>query len=308
MTRFALIAALALAGASVCMPAPAQSPVLRVCLNEDVPPYSVARGDSGSGFDVALATALAGHLGRALEIQWFESKIDDESSPTLEANALLSDRRCDLMAGYPLMAQALGRPAAKTARLPGFRGAGASDRRRRVELGEVIPSRPYQRTPLTLLLAPGVAKRPIASLGDVEDLRFGAEGGTLADAILMLYRKGKLIDRITHYPPGRGEMLKRLENGEIEAAFVSLHRFDAYRKENPATRIQNSGFNYPVAFNLGYAALSGNAALVEQVNAALDSMRGSGEIERIAKASSVTYVEPMQPFVSPPITFRQLEN
>jgi ABC-type amino acid transport substrate-binding protein len=307
MTRLPFIALL-LAGWTLWMHASAQSPALRVCMNEDVPPYSVARGDSGSGFDVALATALAKHMGRALEIQWFESKIDDESSPTLEANALLSDRRCDLMAGYPLIAHALGRPAAKTARLPGFRGSGASDRRRRVELGEVVPSRPYQRAPLALLLAPGVAKRAIASLGDVEDLRFGAEGGTLADAILMLYRNGRLIDRITHYPPGRGEMLKRLEAGEIDAAFVSLHRFDAYRKENSATRIQASGFNYPVAFNLGYAALSGNAALVEQVNVALDSLRGSGEIERLARTSGVTYVEPMQPFVSPPMTFRQLEN
>ena len=307
MTKFPSVALL-LAGLTLCVHASAQSSALRVCMNEDVPPYSVARGDSGSGFDVALATALAGHLGRALEIQWFESKIDDESSPTLEANALLSDRRCDLMAGYPLTAHALGRPSAKTARLPGFRGAGASDRRRRVELGEVVPSRPYQRAPLALLLAPGVAKRAIANLGDVEDLRFGAEGGTLADAILMLYRNGKLIDRITHYPPGRGEMLKRLEAGEIDAAFVSLHRFDAYRKENPATRIQSSGFNYPVAFNLGYAALSGNAALVDQVNAALESMRGSGEIERLARTSGVTYVEPVQPFVSPTMTFRQLEN
>jgi ABC-type amino acid transport substrate-binding protein len=124
----------------------------------------------------------------------------------------------------------------------------------------------------------------------------------------MLYRKGKLIDRITHYPPGRGEVLKRLEAGEIDATFVSLHRFDAYRGSNPATRIQYSGFNYPLAFNLGYAALSGNAALLGQVNAALESMRASGEIEKIARASGVTYVEPVQPFVAPPISFRQFEN
>ena len=308
MTRFASIAVLALAGASVFTPTSAQSPALRVCMNEDVPPYSVARGDSGSGFDVALATALAKNLGRALEIQWFESKIDDESSPTLEANALLSDQRCELMAGYPLLEHALGRPAAKSARLPDFRGAGARDRRRRVDLGEVIPSRPYQRAPLALIFAPGVAKRPVANLADVEDLRFGAEGGTLADAILMLYKKGKLIDRITHYPPGRGEVLARLEAGEIDATFVTLHRFDAYRIKNPATRIQHSGFNYPVAFNLGYAALSGNAKLIDEVNTALDSMRASGEIARLAKESGVTYVEPVQPFVSPPVTLRQFEN
>lgn len=301
--RFASLALVVFCGA-----ASAQTSLLRICMNEDVPPYSVARGDSGSGFDVALATALAKHLGRSLEIQWFESKIDDESSPTLEANALLSDKRCDLMAGYPLVEHSLGRPAAKSARLPDFRGSGPKDRRRRVELGEVIPSRPYQRAPLALIFAPGVAKRPIANLGDVEDLRFGAEGGTLADAILMLYKKGKLIDHITHFPPGRSEMLARLEAGEIDAAFVTLHRFDAYRIKNPQTRIQHSGYNYPIAFNLGYAALSGNAALVETVSAALDSMRSSGEIEKLAQASGVTYVEPKQPFVSPPVTFGQLEN
>src|SRR5262245_29057997 len=128
MKRFAAMALLVLAGA-----VSGQTPALRVCMNEDVPPYSVARGESGSGFDVALATALAKHLGRALEIQWFESKIDDESSPTLEANALLSDKRCDLMAGYPFVEHAIGRPAAKSARLPDFRGAGARDRRRRVD-------------------------------------------------------------------------------------------------------------------------------------------------------------------------------
>jgi ABC-type amino acid transport substrate-binding protein len=308
MRQFTAVALLVLAGLSVCARVSAQGPPLRVCMNEDVPPYSVARGESGSGFDVALATALARHLGRALEIQWFESKMDEESSPTLEANALLSDRRCDLMAGYPLVMHSLGRPTAKSARLPGFRGAGAGDRRRRVDLGELIASRPYQRAPLALLLAPGIAKRQIGNLRDVADLRFGVEGGTFADAILMLYQNGKLIDRITHYPPGRGEVLTRLEAGEIDATFVALHRFDAHRVKNPATRIQDSGFHYPVAFNLGYAALSSSADLVQRVNTALDSMRSSGEIEKLAKASGVTYVEPVAPFVSPAITFRQLEN
>ena len=307
MIRSSLVLLGLVAGSWFPLDAMAQSP-LRVCMNEDVPPFSVAKGESGSGFDVALATALTRQLSRPLVIQWFESKIDEEASPTLEANALLSDGRCDVLAGYPLRESSLGRPGSKTARLPDFRGAVAADRRRRVVLGEMIASHPYQRAPLALLFAPGIAKRPIGSLGDVADLRFGAESGTFGDAILMTYQKGKLIDRITHYAPGKGEVLTRLEAGEIDATFLSLHRFDAYRIKNPATRIQHSGFNYPVAFNLGYAALSGNSALIEQVNAALDSMRASGEIEKLAKASGVTYVEPLQPFVSPAITFRQLEN
>ena len=50
--------------------------------------------------------------GRVLELQWFESELDEESNPVLEANALLSDRRCHLIAGYPLFATALGEPSA----------------------------------------------------------------------------------------------------------------------------------------------------------------------------------------------------
>ena len=300
--------AVLVSGMLACVAAAAQPPALRVCMNEDVPPFSVAKGDSGTGFDVALATAIAQQLARPLAIQWFESKIDEEASPTLEANALLSDQRCQLVAGYPLTEQSLGRPASKTARLPDFHGAGPADRRRRVQLGEIIASRPYQRAPLALVLAPGVGMRVIRGLADVTDLRLGAEGGTFADAILMLYGKGQLIERITHYPPGRGIVLAKLEAGEIDATFVALHRFDAYRLQNPATRIRHSGYNYPVAFNLGYAARAENAALVQEVNKALDALRRSGEIEALAKAAGVTYVAPAEPYVSPPITFRQLEN
>jgi ABC-type amino acid transport substrate-binding protein len=301
-TLVLLLAAAALWGAN---PAAGETP-LKVCMDEDLPPYSVAHGDTGKGFDVELSKALAGHLGRPLAIQWFETKLDEDSSPTLETNALLSDGRCDVVAGYPLVADSLGRPGLKSARLPDFRGAGPSDRRRRVDLGTMTPSRPYQRAPLVLLLAPGVAPRTVTSLGDVADLRFGVEGGTLADVILMLYKDGSLVEHITHYPAGRSAMLQKLDSGEIDATFMSLSRFDAYRQEHPETKIRSSGFNYPVAFNLGYVSLSGNGALLEQINTVLEQMRSSGEIAALAKATGVTYIEPIEPAVSPGISFAQL--
>jgi ABC-type amino acid transport substrate-binding protein len=296
------------AGVLASAGAAAQERTLRVCLDENAPPYSVARGTSGGGFDVALAGALARRLGRPLAIQWFETKFDEDSSPKLELNALLSDRRCDLVAGYPLSVDMLGKPVVKTARLPDFRGAVVTDRRRRVELGTLVASRPYQRAPLTLVLAPQVAQRRVASLADVADLRIGVVGGTFADAILMLYHKGELIDRITHYPPGHDALLTALEAGKIDAALLALHRFDAYRQEHPDTRLWGTGFIYPLAFNLGYAALSENAALLDRVNTVLDSMLASGELPAIAKESGITYVAPTAPFVSPSLTFKQIEN
>src|ERR1700758_4408056 len=97
-----LLLAAELAAASPA-PAKASDEVLKVCLDEDLPPLSLhRRGKPDSGFDVALAQALARELGRPLQIQWFESKLDEDSSPALEANALLSDGRCALLGSYVL--------------------------------------------------------------------------------------------------------------------------------------------------------------------------------------------------------------
>src|SRR5690242_9503532 len=102
------------------MPAARAADTLTVCLDEDIPIYSVHHGEESKGFDLAVARAVAEHLGRALKIQWFETKLDEDSSTTLAANALLSDGRCNLVGGYPLLGDALGKPGAPTARMPGF--------------------------------------------------------------------------------------------------------------------------------------------------------------------------------------------
>jgi hypothetical protein len=97
---------------------------LKVCLDEGRPPFSShQRGKPATGFDVTLAQGIADRLGRPLKIQWFESKLDEESSPQLEANALLSDGRCSLVGGYALTRDSLVVPAVKTAKLPDFEGA-----------------------------------------------------------------------------------------------------------------------------------------------------------------------------------------
>src|SRR5690348_5822916 len=135
------------------LPAYAADEPLRVCLDEDLPPLSMHhRGKPGAGFDVALARAVAEGLGRRLEIQWFESKLDEDSSPALDANALLSDGRCSLVGGYALTRDSLVVPGVRTAKLPGFEGATRDDRRRRIELGVLTPSQAYVYSPLTVVL------------------------------------------------------------------------------------------------------------------------------------------------------------
>ena len=141
---------------------------LSVCLDEDRPPLSVHhRGKPDAGFDVLLAQAIADRLGRPLRIQWFESKLDEDSSPQLEANALLSDGRCSLVGGYAMTMDSLVVPGMKTARLPDFTGATRDDRRRRVALGVLAPSRPYVYSPMTVVLGPKARGRKINDIGDL---------------------------------------------------------------------------------------------------------------------------------------------
>src|ERR1700721_2554942 len=149
------------------MPASAAGEVLKVCLDEDLPPLSAHhRGAPDSGFDVALAQAVASKLGRPLSIQWFGSKLDEDSAPALKINRLFWAGPCP-------------------------------------PLGVLAPSRPYTYSPLTIVLGPKAHDRRIGGVGDLAGLRIGIESGTVADAILMTFGNGRLIDDTPHLVPGR---------------------------------------------------------------------------------------------------------
>ena len=91
-----------------------------MCLDAKVPPWSFHNGRQSGGFDAAVANAVARRLGRKLTLRWFETKLDEDFSTTLAANALLSDRVCQLVGGYPLFESALGEPGMKSAPLAGL--------------------------------------------------------------------------------------------------------------------------------------------------------------------------------------------
>jgi len=288
--------------AATMMTATAAEDVLKVCLDEDLPPLSVHhQGTPDRGFDVALAQAVAERLRRPLKIQWFESKLDEDSSPALEANALLSDGRCSLVGSYALTKDSLVVPGVKTAKLPGFEGATRDDRRRRVPLGVLAPSQPYIYSPLTIALGPKAFEkardRGITGVGDLAGLRIGIESGTLADAILMTFDNGKLIDDITHLVPGRGDLLGALERGDFDATLLDLRRFDTYRAAHPDTKLADSGYFYPIGANRGYVGLANDPALLVAVNNALSDLQTAGTTAGLAQAAGLTYLPPREPAI-----------
>lgn len=271
---------------------------LRVCLDEDLPPLSAHhRGKPDAGFDVALAQAIAERLGRPLNIQWFESKLDEDSSPALEANALLSDGRCSLVGGYALTTDSLKAPGVTTAKLPDFDGATRDDRRRRIPIGVLVPSQPYIYSPMTVVLGPKAKDRKITDIGDLAGLRLTIESGTLGDAILMNFDKGRLIDDITHLVPGRSDLLGELERGEFDATLLDLRRFDAYRASRPDTKITASGYYYPIGANRGYVALETNKALLDAVNKVLADLQAKGTIAELGRTAGLTWLAPREPII-----------
>jgi ABC-type amino acid transport substrate-binding protein len=280
--------------------------VLRVCLDANVPPWSMYDGAKGGGFDLAVADAVAKRIGRQLALQWFKTKPDPDDSTTLAANALLSDRRCRLVGGYPLVESALGKPGMKSARMPDFVGAGPTDRGRSIELGILVPSRAYHFAALTVVLGGAAAPARITSLASLGGLKLGVEGGTLADAVLMLFDDGRFADHIAHVFPGRGELLPRLEQGQYDATLVELRRFDAYRAAHPGTNLTPSGYYFPIGFNIGFVALSTDRDLIEQVDRAIADMSDQGELPALARTAGVTYLPLRQPNVSPDVTVTDL--
>lgn len=283
------------------------SDTLRVCLDENIPPLSSKRENEAHGFDLAVAQAVASRLGREIAIQWFESEVDKDSNPALEANALLSDGRCHLVAGYPLFASALGEPKAKRSRLPDYEGAGREDRQRWVPLNEIVASRGYRFAPLVVVLGPRKASRQISSLGDLKESTLVAEEGTLADAVLMTYGGGILVDRITHVAPGPA-LFERMEQGDYDATLVELHRLDAYRAQRQDSKLSSSGHYHSIGFNIGFVGLASEAPLIAEVSAAIGEMLAKQELPALAQATGLTYLPPRQPDVLTTISRAQLRG
>jgi ABC-type amino acid transport substrate-binding protein len=192
---------------------------------------------------------------------------------------------------------ALAVPGVKTAKLPDFEGAAGPDHRRRVPLSVLKPSRPTIYSPLTVILGANSRDRRIAGVGDLKGLRIGIESGTLADAILMTFGNGVLIDDITHLVPGRDDLLGTLDRGNLDATLLDSRRFDAYRASHPETQLAASGYFYPIGANRGYVGLASDPALLAAVDGALADLQNSGKIAALAQAAGLTYLPPREPAV-----------
>jgi ABC-type amino acid transport substrate-binding protein len=270
------------------------APPLRICLQQNDPPLSWRDKDQARGFDVDLSRAIAERLGQPLQIQWFRTPDDLDNNPVTQADALLSDGRCTLVAGYMLAPDSVGRPRAAKGRLPPFEGASAEDRHRWVKLNELIPTRPYRFDALVIALSPAQAGRDVRALADLTHLRLGVQLQGLPDLIAMSYHHGVLANTVVHFT-SESALFNQLEEGKIDAAFIDLHQFDAWRLKHPATRITISGYTHSLGLNIGFVGLAAEQSLIARVNTILDDLMRSGALKRMAEADGLSYRPPRSP-------------
>ncbi len=274
--------------------------VLTVCLQSNDPPLSQRGGDRPAGFALALSRLVAERLGRELRVQWFVSRDDPDADLVKEANALLSDGRCALVAEYALVADALGRPFARTAKLPPGEGITPDDRRRWIRLGALAPTRPYRFDALAVIVPERAAARHVGSLADLEGLRLGVEIATLSDAIAMRYDGGSLIEHVVHRLDARA-LFDGLQKGELDAAFVNLHQFDAWRLRHGGGGLAASGYLHSIGFNMGFVALDTDAPLIGAVDAVLADLQAHDQLAPLAREAGLTYLPPRTPVIRPDV-------
>lgn len=296
-TRFASALAIAALCAFATSVAAEQRP-LRVCLQRHDPPLSQF-GDNGEprGFDVALSRAIGERLGRPFVAQWFLTRIDPDADPATEANALLSDGRCELVAGYALIADALGRPRVAKGKLPPFEGRKPEDRTRLIPLGELVPTTAYRFDAMAVVLSPALAGRSVHKLADLAGLKLGVQIHSLADLIAMSYAEGRLAEQVVHYTESN-PLFQALQDGKIDSALVGLHQFDAWRQAHPDSRITASGYTHSIGFNIGFVGLATDRAMIAQVDAILADLRSSGALAAIAAANGLSWLPPRPPDIA----------
>jgi len=264
----------------------------------------------GRGLDYLLSAALADRLGRAFAPLWYEGAPDARSDPARETDALLALGLCDAVAGRALIAAPPGGAPPARARPPLWLNMPREWRleqgetrlrprpRRFVDLPAVTLTRPYARIEIGAVFAPGAPVRPIRAVADLAGLAVGVEQGALAGALTLLEGGAAVRARSRTFPPGP-RFLWRLENGEAEAALVSVPAYDHHRIQNPLSRLALSDWRHPLGFNIGFAVLARERALAARLDAALGALLASGDVAAIAARAGVTYAPPRAPAVAP---------
>lgn len=276
--------------------APASPAALTVCVSEDNPPLSSVRRGQVDGFDVRLARAVAAELGRELRLVPFEPEVEKESLLTHEVNALLSAGVCDLASGFPLLKSDLGAPTRERFKTADHPGAKRKRDRPFITLGTLVPSQPYLGSALQVVQRPDLP--PAQGLAGLKGRKVAAVAGTLEGTLVAMYGGGALSGQMVSMGQ-REDLWAALQQGRIDAALVPSTTVDAWRRQHGQNGLwpAQAGAARPLGINFGFVALAPRQDLLDAVNRVIGRSRASGELQRWATDSGLSWQPPTEPAV-----------
>ena len=290
----AVLVGLAVAGAKA---AP-----LTVCMAADNAPLSHWVGGQPRGLDVRIAQAAASLLGRELTVLPFETEYEKESALVHEVGALLASGVCEAASGFPLLAGDLGPPSRASARTPDYPGARRKRDRPFVTLLPLAGSRAYQAVALGLVQRAGAP--PLAHLTELGERRLGTVSGTLASAVALTWRNGRLRPNVVSLNQREdalaelAELTPRPGGRRFDAVLLPLALFDGWMLGHPGQALVAAAYRRPIGVNLGFVTLDSASELRAALDQAITQARAKGQLAQWATEEGVSWAAPVPPEIT----------
>ena len=282
------------------------SGTLTACLAKNGGVMSSRRAKGGAGLDYEVAAALATEMGVPLEVRWFESEQEEESSPIRETYALLAYEVCDIVPGFALYETSLSAFYKTRAALPRWDDKPEHlGREFQVDLEPISVTDPYVRMEMGVVYRTPEFERDIEKIADLEGLKLGVEQGTLAGVLTLRQGTNAMAQGAVTLNPGP-DFLWEMEQGAFDAALVTIGAYDFHKKQNFISTLVLDEYRHPLGFNISIAMLTRKKAMRDVFDPAIARMRDDGTLAKLAEKSGLTYADPRKPWVQAHLTMQTI--
>ncbi|MDX2308295.1 MAG: transporter substrate-binding domain-containing protein [Hyphomicrobium sp.] len=272
-----LTAALTVVGPAVARPLDevTASGTLNVVAYVDNAPFSYDDNGTARGIDVDLAHALARELGVKAEIvlRMQGEEVDDDLRANVWKGPLTGGIVGDLMLHVPV------------------------DRDLALRNREVVIGNAYFEERVGLAIHPELTGDDPTFDVFLKDRKVGVQLATVSDYFLMTYKDGALIPNIAHHLKAE-QGAKEFAQKDVAALMGVRSKIEALlAQEGVAARFVEPDMTGIVrrSWLVGMAWKENSRDLGYAVQAALEKIQTSGELEKICKAHGVAYTPPPPP-------------
>ncbi len=292
-----LLLGLCIGVASLTQAAESDKNSFTVCLNKDNAPFSFIKGETEGGFDYLVAQAVARELGKTLSVRWYEKERRSRVPVSVKTSVMINAGICQLVGSYPLIQSSLVHEAGvDTTHLPPIKGLPSERREEMIKGSPLVAGPAYYFAGITPVFGAHVPEFGLTSLDDLKPYKIGNRPSSIGDLITMAYKKGVLIQNVTHVD-ARLEPLDALSRSEFDVTLSEAHKFDMYQAAHPQSGLRASGLMLPVGFNVGFVSTQEHAELLNQVGNAIAVLLENGALHKAAKDAGLTYIKPASPAV-----------